>query len=84
MTRAVLVALLEQHAGRSMDSAADREALADELVFLLRHDPDAWLVRSFFADAPTSGARVATLAASNGKRWGEVLDAACRLAGCAR
>lgn len=81
MTRAQLVALLEQHAGRSLDDEADREALAAELHFVMRHDADAWRIREFFSDAPTTGARVATLAASHGKVWGEVLDAACRLAG---
>lgn len=73
--------VLAQHSSLCLDTEEERGVLVDALVASMHEHVDAWRIREFFSDAPTTGARVATLAASHGKVWGEVLDAACRLAG---
>jgi len=79
--RETILHALERCHGLCMDDEWDRENAAEVIADCLYHHPDAQLIRSAFANAPTGGMRLSAMRGLGGQRESLVLSAAARMAG---
>lgn len=80
--KALILRTLESLSHACLDNEAEREAVAAALISALHARPDAQRIRAAFANAHSPGTRIIVMREIGGKREGELLDAAARLAGC--
>lgn len=82
VSRAWILGALSRCSSMCLDNAEERERVADEIVRVLRDDPDARLIRTAFEGAKTGGTRIIAMRGYGGRIEANILDAAARLAGC--